>query len=400
MKYPLAHEIYDAINALPLLLYDTPFSLSVLTDNRPYRNIGDLLVVRAPSVRQALRLCGTTEAITNGTASDYEAFRALCLAAPMLTGHVTMQSITEVLSRLLETEAPLSPYTCDMLWESLSAQIEEQSLRPSEILTAFSVESLGYRVSPLAKHTAPYCPGVDCYRILDLGTAPSAQIPSSEHTAENLESFLTALLDAINTETSCGAVALHMQLPHRFAFERNSKKMELEEHYRYSRSGKTLSYPKQCELDTAIAIAVASRCAAKRLPLLLTASCHEQELIALYRYLSLNHAVPETVLYGKTPANLQPFLSAFAFRTERGLPGLLPISRDIGALAPYFPLGAAILPCSSFTDPITLGGIVGQREALAETLAILGDTNGIDGETLSSLAEDIVYGNVKNRFGI
>ena len=51
-----------------------------LSENRPYRNIGELLVKRSPTNRAALRLCGCDPAILNGilaVAAEYGSTYAL-----------------------------------------------------------------------------------------------------------------------------------------------------------------------------------------------------------------------------------------------------------------------------------------------------------------------------------
>ena len=59
------------------LIYDSEFDINSLRQNKPYRNIGQLLM-SMKSVRNALRLCGAEERILDGTASDYECFSAIC----------------------------------------------------------------------------------------------------------------------------------------------------------------------------------------------------------------------------------------------------------------------------------------------------------------------------------
>ena len=397
-----SQQIADTILSLPQLLFDAPFSLPILTENRPYRNIGDLLVRQAPSVRQALRLCGAAEEVVCGAASDYECFAALCIAAPMLSGHTVMQNISKLLLSVFGLETPLSPYVCESLWDTLNAEIEERCLRPSDIASLLSVESICYRIDPLSAPPTLDFPGVDLYPLPDFGDTPTALLTSPSIHAESLDEFLATLDRQLTQYAEQGAVSVRLGLPYRYGYRRNSKRKELDDAYRFCRTHtlSELSPETREELETALAVAIATFCKEKELTLLLAPDCHVDEVTALYRYLSLNRAVPETVLYHNDPAQWVPFVSQFTFRSERGLPGILLLADRLAEWIPHFPIGTALLPCHAVTDPIALAGTFQQRQALAEMLDALGEACGIDEEILCSLAEDLVYANVKNRFGI
>ncbi|MBE6637757.1 MAG: glucuronate isomerase [Ruminococcaceae bacterium] len=402
MNTRLTQQLLDTFLPLPHLFFDTSFSLSILTENRPYRNIGDLLIGQAPSVRQALRLCGATDDIVEGTASDYECFSALCIAAPMLTGHTVMQNITTLLSLVFDIETPLSPYACDTLWETLNAEIEERNLRPSDIAALLSVESLCYRVNPFEAPLTLSFPDIDLYPLPDLGDTPTAWLTSPSHHAESLDQFLETLFRQLAQYAEHGAVSVRLGLPSHFTYRRNSKRKELDETYRFYCSHPSSEFTSEAlyELETAIAVSVAAFCQKNGLSLLLAPACRVEEVIALYRYLSLNRSIPETLVYLNDPTPWQPFFAQFTFRTEYGLPGLLPLSDPIIPYAAMFPLGAALLPDHAITDPIALASGYRKRKSIAQALAALGEAYSVDEETLCSLAEDIVYGNIKNRFGI
>ena len=78
------------------LIYDSEFNIDILRENKPYRNIGQLLM-SMKSVRDALRLCGAEERILDGSASDYECFAAICTAMQYLVGHTVYDGVKRLL---------------------------------------------------------------------------------------------------------------------------------------------------------------------------------------------------------------------------------------------------------------------------------------------------------------
>ncbi len=391
----MEQALFDHIADLPHLLWDTAFPIEELTENKPYRNVGDLLVKRCPTNREALRLCGCDSAVLDGTASDYECFSALCIAAPMLTGHRSVTLTKELLHAVFGLETGLSPYQTEELWTVLNQVIEDTVLRPSDVATALNIESICYRHPALLPLPQTDWEGIDLYPVFDLGDPvvtlldPSFGEKSLAQTAEDLEKKLLPVLHA-------GCVSAHLQLPRHYAFLRNSRKKEIDDILRKGRHGEFLTPDEPNALITAFVVILAQALAEHRLTLLLTADAEEEELIRLYDYLALNQIAPETVLLSRTPERYTSWFRRHTVRTEKGLPSLLPSSDRLGDYAERFPLGCAILPCRDIIDTVSLAEGLRQHRYLAKDLAPLS----ADTDTLLSLAEDIAYGNIKNRYGI
>ena len=385
----------EAIASLPLLLWDTAFPPEQLSYNRPYRNAGDLLVKQSPVVRNALRLCGCDASIVNGEASDYECFSALCAAAPLLIGNRALVAVEGLLKRVFEWEAPLSPYEAEALWDAFNAIIEDKQLRPSHILEAWGVESLCYRVPALASPFTVSLPGVDLYPIFNLSDPLSvlAALPASCETMEEAFFTLSARLDTLLSQ---GCVSVRMTLPKSYQFFRNSRKKEVDRLLLRLKTGESLAAEEENQLLTSLLIAMAHRIKETNLPLLLETETEETALIQLYDYLALNQIVPETLLITERPKAYKVFFGRHTDRTEKGLPSLMPVSEDISALIRDFPIGTAILPCHDACDIVSLAEGYHGRSSLTKLLEELDS----DPETLMSLAEDVAYGNVKNRFSI
>ncbi len=381
------------LDFLPLLYWDTAFPVEEITENKPYRNAGDLLVKRCPTNRDALRLCGCDGSVLDGTASDYECFSALCIAAPLLTGHRSSVLTKELLLRVFGLETPLSPYQTEELWAVLNQAIEDADLRPSDVAQALNVESICYRLPPLSPLPETDFSGVDLYPVLDL-TDPVGTL--SQAKTEALADAVALLKERLAAFREAGCVSARMILPKTYRFVRNSKKKEIDDLLLKARRGNPLTSEEQNQLLTAFTVSLSALLKEEGVILLLETEADADELTRLYDYLALNGIVPETVLTVRHVKDYLPFLLRHTTRTEKGLPSLLPVGDDLASYAERFPIGAAILPNGNVCDVLSLAEGHLQRERMASALLPLG----ADADTLSSLAEDVAYGNIKNRFGI
>ena len=385
----------DAVSHLPLLLWDTAFPTEELAENRSFRNIGELLVKRSPTNREALRLCGCDPAILNGEASDYECFAALCMATPMLLGHRAAMATATILKAVFGLETPLSPYQIEELWTVLNEIIEERALCPSDVAEALNIESLCYRWDPLSPLPDPAFGEVDLYPIFDLSDplATLAQISSSD---KGLDDAIRVLINRLTAFLAAGGTSVRIALPKSYRFSRNSRKKEVDDLLHRFTAGERLSTEEENQLLTSLLVALSYRITENDLVLLLATEAEESELMALYDYFALNHAFPETLLITAHPWEYSDLFARHTHRTPKGLPSLLPIAEDFTALATSFPIGAVILPCGKIDDVVSLADGYRLRSKLAQTLG----SYEADPDILTSLMEDVVYGNIKNRFGI
>lgn len=387
--------LHEAISPLPLLLWDTAFPIEEIKDNRPFRNAGDLLVKRSPLNREALRLCGCEPAIQNHEASDYECFAALCMATPLLVGHRAATATGILLKEVFGLETPLPPYQTEELWAVLNEIIEDRALRPSDVAEALNVESICYRCDPLIS-PAPLTFGqVDVYPIFDLAS-PLSTLASLPSAGQSMTKAVKELTDRLADFLAAGCVSVRFVLPKTFRFARTSRKKEVDDLLCRLAEGGGLSIEEKNQLLTSLVISLSRSITERGLILLLDTEAEENELIALYDYLALNGSVPETLLCTPLPTNYRTFFARHTVRTEKGLPSLLPVGEDFRTLAVSFPIGTAVLPCGTVCDTVSLAEGFRQRKALTEALAAFD----AEPDTLASLAEDVVYGNIKNRFSI
>ena len=90
---------------------------------QPITNPMDL-IARAP-LRALLQACQNTESALPSGASDYELFRALCVASPMLWGHPLPKRLAFLLKNGFGISSPLSVDGCDAVWKACTENLCE-----------------------------------------------------------------------------------------------------------------------------------------------------------------------------------------------------------------------------------------------------------------------------------
>lgn len=84
-----------------------------------YQNITEILW--SDELCGLLRLCGTEEKMLGEAASDYEKFRAIASAMPLLNGHPMQERVASLLASRFGIEVPLTLDNCETVWK-LSAE--------------------------------------------------------------------------------------------------------------------------------------------------------------------------------------------------------------------------------------------------------------------------------------
>ena len=260
-------------------------------------------------------------------------------------------------------------------------------------MAALNIPSLNYRLSPLAPLTSLSTEELSLRPLWDLGHAPEATVTHPENHCGSFEKFTSCLKERLTAFQALECPGICLTLPNRYRFIRNSKKQEINNIYLALKDGKKVSDEELWAWQTALAVHVATLAHQENLPVILNTEASEEELIALYDYLALNRAVPETLFRSATP--YRRFTVRFAFRTEKGLPGIVPLSDNPETLSQWFPIGHSILFSETPRDNVELTEVYQHRRNLAVFLETVEEWDSLD-----SLTEDIVYINTLNRFGM
>lgn len=366
-------------NMLPYLLYNTELKCSLLSENRQFRNAGDLLVTSCPSVINTIRLCGADENIlANG--SDYDRFTALCYSIPYLEGHPVKNGINKLVTEVLGFYEPLSPYNVDEAWYTINEFIEENNVTPLSLLASINVESICYPIDPFSE-PATIKNDVDVYTILDLNNIIS-QIKSPNNSCNTLDEFIGKLKDSEMHSS------IRISLDNNYFFARNSKKYELQNCYCNIKSNKDVSLVDINSIITSIIVEIAGTPSISCKPVIISVKCPVSELNNLYSYLKLNNILPNnTIINCPISPELENFIIEYVHRNPYGIPSIVPVSQNYKELSRIYPIGFAIKSADNITDIVKIAAYISESQSLAELYD-------------EEICENITYVNIKNRFQI
>lgn len=364
---------------MPILLYDTLLDPTVITENKPYKNIADLLVNRCISVKRALKLCGAEKRVVFGDGSDYERFYTLCASMKDLVGHPVYNGVKELLSAVFGWDGEISLYTADALWQGLNEVIEESQLTPVSLLSCLNIESVSVRRSPFYEKL-PKVEGIDLYTVTDLYDIYSLIVNEGKDIT-SLNDFISKITSDINSN-------VRIKLPQDYKFVRNSKKLELEEFFLCIKSDIDLSENDRNALITYVVVSVIKKCAESEVGVILECHCQSYELSSLYSYLEMNKALPiSTVLICEDAEKYERFFQSFTERNPYGMPSIVPVCKNYTKLAEVFPIGHGLQYQEGITDLVSICDIISRVPSIY-------DTYGDD------VAENLTYVNIKNRMKI
>ena len=364
---------------LPSLLYDTEICRDEFLKNRPFRNIGDLLVSSCPSVMNILRLCGAEERVFNNC-SDYERFTALCYSMPYIHNHPVKNGINTILQHIFSFYDELSPYNIDEAWQTLNEIIENECITPSTLLSSLNVESVCLRVGPFDD---PICslPDIDIYSVLDLNNITEI-ISSEKNNCISFADFIKKITD-FNSYSSIG-----ITFNSSYSFVRNSKKLELEGIYLALKEKKDVSDSDINAIITSVVIELARCLSNNNKPFIIRSYGCINGLEKLFDYLSLNKILPDDALVAfKSLDNIENFLIKHTKRNLFGLPSIVPIHHDLQSLSKIYPIGFAIQICDNITDIVKAASFISESVEIEERFG-------------EEMGENISCINIKNRFHI
>ncbi len=377
---------------MPTLIYDSKFDITAIRENKPYRNIGQLLM-SAKSVRDALRLCGCEGRILNGDASDYECFSAICYSMEYLIGHRVYDGVKRLLSDVFGVYEQLSPCNCDELWSVFNAFIDDNCLTPTSLLASLNVESLSVPVSPFEDFDV-VSSEIDLYAITDLGNIVSLVVSDHNHESA-LEGFISKIASVISERDSGGYSSVALLLGRDYEFERMSRKHEVYEIYKSLKCGKNVSFSEQNGLITYVLTSLFGTFCTLNSNVLSDISCSPDELTRLFSYLKLNEKLPKSILIkADDPKALLPTVLKFSCRNDFGLPSTVPICDDIEKIARLYPIGFALEYQDGIADAVSVAALISSREKLYNVLSTITDLDP------DSALIDLTYANIKNRMRI
>lgn len=137
-----AKRIYDQIKDLPIFDVHSHVSPKRIAENEGWNDIWEVEGETDHYVWSLMRKRGVPEEKITGDASNREKWRALAEIFPRLAGNPTYEWIHLDLKRRFGIDEPISGDTCEEIWEETSEKLEEDEMRPQELLDEMGVEVL------------------------------------------------------------------------------------------------------------------------------------------------------------------------------------------------------------------------------------------------------------------
>lgn len=148
LETPTSQRLYRLAKRLPIFDYYSHLDVKVLAEDRPYKDLGDLLMRNDHYKWRAMASFGVDENLIRGTASNFDKFLAYAKIMPYLIGnplyhwtHMQLKSIFGIQDRLSEDSA-LS------IWKQAQTVLNEQELSPLKLLKQQNVARVYSNAEP------------------------------------------------------------------------------------------------------------------------------------------------------------------------------------------------------------------------------------------------------------
>lgn len=137
-----ARDLYDAIADLPIVDPHSHVDVREIVENEPYSDVWEGEGATDHYVWQLMRNRGVDEALITGEASNREKWDALAAVFPDLACNPTYEWVHLDLRRRFGIEETIGAETADSIWKETRAQLQEDRMRPQQILYDMDVEVL------------------------------------------------------------------------------------------------------------------------------------------------------------------------------------------------------------------------------------------------------------------
>ncbi len=135
-----AKKLYAACENEPIFDWHCHLSPKEIYENKEPEDIAYLWLAGDHYKWRAERSCGVSEKYITGDASPYEKFKAWAEVMPNLIGNPLYHWTHLELQRYFGIYEPLSPATCDKIWNEANAKIKAGGFKPREIIEKSNVK--------------------------------------------------------------------------------------------------------------------------------------------------------------------------------------------------------------------------------------------------------------------
>ena len=134
-----AKKLYDACENTPIFDWHCHLQPKEIYENKEPSDIAYLWLAGDHYKWRGMRSCGISEEYITGDKSPYEKFKAWACAMPNLIGNPLYHWTHLELQRYFDIYEPLSPATCDEIWEKANAKIKAGGFTPRELIEKSNV---------------------------------------------------------------------------------------------------------------------------------------------------------------------------------------------------------------------------------------------------------------------
>ncbi len=135
-----AKKLYAACENEPIFDWHCHLSPKEIYENKEPEDIAYLWLAGDHYKWRAERSCGVSEKYITGDATPYEKFKAWAEVMPNLIGNPLYHWTHLELQRYFGIYEPLSPATCDKIWNEANAKIKAGGFKPREIIEKSNVK--------------------------------------------------------------------------------------------------------------------------------------------------------------------------------------------------------------------------------------------------------------------
>ena len=143
LSTPTAVELYEKYSKnLPIIDYHCHINPKEIAENISFSNITEAWLYGDHYKWRAIRACGFEEKYVTGGASDYERFSAWAATMPSLIGNPLYHWTHLELKKYFDITEPLSPKSCDKIWEVCNEKITSGTFTVRDIIKMSGVEAI------------------------------------------------------------------------------------------------------------------------------------------------------------------------------------------------------------------------------------------------------------------
>jgi glucuronate isomerase len=142
LRSNLAIELYQSVEALPIVDYHSHLSASRLASNEPFANLTDIWITNDHYKWRAMRVNGVPEDCCSGQANDFEKFMAWAATAPLTMRNPLFHWNKLELSRFFGIERELNPHSALGIWEEANTLLQTPQFTPRALVARNRVEIL------------------------------------------------------------------------------------------------------------------------------------------------------------------------------------------------------------------------------------------------------------------